>query len=318
MKKKLISVIVPVYNVENYLDDCLSSLSSQSYDNIEIILVNDGSTDNSLSICNKWTKSDFRMKLISQENLGLSAARNTGIDAAHGDYICFVDSDDIVHQDYLSKLYVAIESTVSDISIAKFVRFSEKSDINLQQDVPDHWALFINSKENRPLFLNREIANTEVWNKLYRASLIFELPSPVFPVGKIHEDEYFTPKAFRLAEKAVLVDSELYFYRTRANSITSSFSYRDLDGLDFMFSRLHDIHDNYPRFYVSEALKILNILPAYIRMINKSLTDREKSLAVSRIRQHIKDLPNKKNIFLKASLTGKIKILYLSVKFLKN
>ena len=120
MNKPLISVVVPVYNVEQYLKKCLDSIIKQKYNNLEIIIVNDGSTDNSQKICQEYVKKDKRIKLITQKNQGLSAARNTGIDNAHGKYISFVDSDDYLDLEFINELYNTIIENKSDISACDF------------------------------------------------------------------------------------------------------------------------------------------------------------------------------------------------------
>lgn len=122
----MISIIVPVYNVEKYLDRCVQSILIQSFKRFELILVNDGSTDNSFEICQKYRKKDSRVILISQENKGLSAARNTGLNNAHGDYICFIDSDDFIEKDYLKLLLNNLKSNNADISICEYFSSNEK------------------------------------------------------------------------------------------------------------------------------------------------------------------------------------------------
>ena len=119
-KNPVISIIVPVYNVEKYLDRCIQSILVQSFKKFELVLINDGSTDNSLKICQKYREEDNRIVLISQPNKGLSAARNTGLENIHGEYVCFIDSDDFVEKNYLRSLYNNLEKNKADISICEY------------------------------------------------------------------------------------------------------------------------------------------------------------------------------------------------------
>ena len=122
----LVTIVVPMYNVEKYIEKCINSLLNQTYQNIEIIIINDGTKDNSLAIAERKAKEDRRIKIISQPNQGLSAARNTGIDNASGDYICFVDSDDFIHTDYVKLLLECILENDVDISVCNFFYIDEQ------------------------------------------------------------------------------------------------------------------------------------------------------------------------------------------------
>lgn len=229
MKKPLISVIVPVYNVEKYLEICLDSILCQTYHNIEIILVNDGSTDNSRAICEKYVEKDNRVRLINQKNKGLSGARNTGINHANGDYIAFVDSDDKILNNMYEVLFNNIKKTNADISICDFMKVK---DLTLKQnvDLTENLVLQIyNTDEIVSKFLR--VNSTEqffsVWNRLYRAELFDNIE---FTEGIINEDVDFSYKIF-LKSKFICVSNEkLYCYNIGNNSITrNKLSPKDLD-----------------------------------------------------------------------------------------
>lgn len=220
---ELISVIVPVYNVEKFFDACIKSILSQSYSNIEIILVDDGSTDSSGALCNEYAKSDSRIRVIHQKNQGLSGARNTGMSVAKGDYFCFVDSDDGMHRDFIKILYNCLKENESDIAVCNYVKFS--GDMPADNDlVTDTYAVWSDIEAINEMCITGRLIPV-VWNKIYKREL-FENIS--FPVGKIHEDEFVTPQIIAKITSLPICDAELYYYRQRDDSITGSKNRRDI------------------------------------------------------------------------------------------
>lgn len=228
VKEELVSVIVPVYNVEKYLSQCLDSIIHQTYKNLEIILVNDGSTDGSGKICDDYAAKDGRIKVIHQENGGLSDARNKGLDLMTGQFVTFVDSDDYLENNCIHTLYTYACTCKTDISIGKFVEFEE----NTSQ------FLFHNhlNNGNKIEFLTGDqclerhhkyflAIFVTAWAKLYRTSL-FNDSNPCksirYPLGVLHEDQYTTHKLFFKSNKIVFVNDYLYVYRVRKNSITNT------------------------------------------------------------------------------------------------
>lgn len=207
-----ISVIVPVYNVENFVEDCLKSLINQTFKDIEIICINDGSTDKSLSILNKYAEQDSRVKVFSQENSGLSKTRNVGIDLAKGKYVAFVDSDDWVDVDFLEKLHSAVEKEGADIAAASIIRYRTNS-----QKYRVHYV-----KEEVYTELSEKINACSipkccyVWNKLYRTTV---LKSKKFKEGVYFEDMLWMPEIVKKANKLVTVPDVVYYYRVNKNSI---------------------------------------------------------------------------------------------------
>lgn len=214
--EKLISVIVPVFNVENFIDVCISSLIKQSYSNIEIILVDDGSTDESGLHCDKWAEVDKRIKVFHQANGGLSAARNTGLNHASGDYICFVDSDDFVMEDYVKCMLQAIEETdaelaLCDVTTSKWPALAKPITSNRILDAAECRAWLDN-------LISREYVLMVVsWNKLYKKELFADNR---FEEGKLHEDEFMINKLVFNINKMVFVPLEEYVYRANASGIT--------------------------------------------------------------------------------------------------
>lgn len=208
----LISVIVPVYNVEQYLPRCLDSLIRQTYTNIEIIVVNDGSTDGSLAICREYAEKDKRIKVIDQQNKGLSGARNTGLKHYIGDYVSFVDSDDWVHRDMLLFMYNSIMNNNSDMSVCGSVKISEMSvdDINYNETA----GFIYNQDEMMTLFLNGTY--TACWSRLFKKEIINGIE---FPEGLNCEDYIFMFHAICNLTKVSGFSHPMYYYYIRDNSI---------------------------------------------------------------------------------------------------
>ena len=221
---KKISVIIPVYNVEKYLEDCLESVIKQNYKNLEIILINDGSLDNSLKICEKYKKKDDRIIIINKKNEGVSSARNTGLKIAKGEYISFIDSDDfLLDKNVYSEMICLIEEEKVDLvhcdalyyysDIKNYPVNNLKSILGILK-VMNSEDLFLISLKNNILYApvcfnlyNKELLDK---NKIY------------FREGIYHEDEEFTPRVLLTAEKVAIYKKEFYGYRQRENSIMTS------------------------------------------------------------------------------------------------
>ena len=179
----MISVIVPVYNVEKYLEECLESIQNQTYTDIEVILVNDGSTDNSEVICEKYCEQDKRFKLINQKNQGQSSARNVGVEASTGEFIAFVDSDDIIKINYLEEL---MQYMTEDIDIVESNFTVSKKDFFIETSKETMILFEGNSQEAVKIFPNHVLSVNPV-TKLYRRSIVEAVP---YLEGLIFEDIY--------------------------------------------------------------------------------------------------------------------------------
>lgn len=212
----LISVIVPVYNVEKYLSQCIKSILNQTYTNLELILVDDGSTDNSGKICDEFSSFDNRVRVIHKINGGLSSARNVGIESAGGDYYSFIDSDDYVENTFLECLYKKIVQENADICECSFFRLRRNRMI--KERLFDYEILDPETAVRRLLATPYE-SFIVIWNKLYRKELFDKIR---FPEGKLHEDEYTTYKLIYESNKIVYVNMNLYIYRVRDDSIMNS------------------------------------------------------------------------------------------------
>ncbi len=215
----LVSVIVPVYNVEKYLCKCVDSLLSQRYGNIEIILVDDGSPDNCGAMCDSFAERDGRIKVIHKENGGLSDARNAGLSTTSGDFITFVDSDDFVSESYIEKLLLPFENGEVDISICGIRAFSLDSSGNEvfspAKPEKEENMLFDADRALEKMF-RQVLFDTEAWAKMYRASL---LEGFMFPFGLYNEDLDSIYKLFLKADKVSFNREKLYYYLQRNDSI---------------------------------------------------------------------------------------------------
>ena len=215
-----ITVIVLVYNVENYLDKCLDSLVNQTYKNLEIIVINDGSTDNSGIICQEYAQKDNRIVYIEKENGGQSEARNMGLDRITGSYVTFVDSDDWVELNYVENLYKKITEYQADIAVGNYYSFNEAEGMyyfhifgdSYYEKVYDNVSIFENLYESQEM---KSFALISVWGKLYKANLVNHLR---FDIGKLGEDGYLNQKIYLLAEKTIYLNKGLYAYRQREGS----------------------------------------------------------------------------------------------------
>ena len=223
----LITLIVPIYMVETYLDRCITSLVTQTYKNLEIILVDDGSKDNCPALCDEWAKKDERIRVIHRENGGLSAARNSGIDAANGEYLAFVDSDDFVSEEFIETLYQACKQTGSQIAQCRYEYVDGDKMTKDKEEVTEPMEVYSGREMIKGMSWRDGAYNVVAWNKLYHKS-VFE--GVRYPEGRIHEDEATTHKLFYQAEQVAFVYRFLYGYYTGGTSITrDKFSKKRLD-----------------------------------------------------------------------------------------
>ena len=235
---KKVSIVVPVYNVEKYLGVCLDSIINQTYSNLEIILVNDGSTDNSGKICNEYAKNDKRIKLINRENGGLSAARNTGIDSASGEYLFFIDSDDSMDIHTIEMLVNAAEKSGSKIAAGSFENVYSKDHSLGPKPYGTPYTVL-----KRDSFFLQDITN-HAWGKLYSAD-IFIKKNIRYPEGRNYEDIPTTFKAFLEVESFAYVDYPFYKYYIRQSSISQTFSKKNFEDMLWAYFYV----DNYLKKY---------------------------------------------------------------------
>lgn len=254
--QELISVIVPVYNVEKYLKKCIKSIMSQSYTNLEIILINDGSTDNSGKICDELKDRDKRIKVIHKSNGGLSDARNAGLKIANGKYIGFVDSDDYIAEDMFETLYNINKKYNSDISIVSFYEIYKDKVIGVRDSKKLQELTKIDAMKE--LLIDTNI-QSYAWNKLFRRELFEGLE---FPTNKNFEDIATTLLLFEKANKVVLLEKPKYYYVRRDDSIVGVRNYKTYkDYLDVIYDKYKYLDGKY------EELDLYNAYNFVINMI---------------------------------------------------
>lgn len=221
--EELISVVVPVYKVEKYIDKCINSIINQTYKNLEIILVDDGSPDNCGNICDEYAKKDNRINVIHKENGGLSDARNVGIEASKGKYITFIDSDDYISDNYINFLYKLIVEYKADISIGKHYVLYNNTEINTATGKKYE----LEPKQALEMMLYGDDLDVSAWAKLYKKEL-FE--SVRYPKGRLFEDAATTYKLIDLSKKIIFSSEPIYYYVMRSDSISNkSFNDKKMD-----------------------------------------------------------------------------------------
>ena len=252
----LISVVIPVYNVEKYLRECIDSVLNQTYKNIEVILVDDGSTDSSGKICDSYQKLDSRVQVIHQKNQGLSGARNTGIDIMKGEYVTLIDSDDFVKNDYIRYLYDLIEKTGAMLSVCQPVLFrNDIENIRAGQIFDESFYVLDGSYNCMKDFLQNGNIGTVAWGKLYKRSLFNTIR---YPEGKYHEDVFTTYLLIDACQSIVVGNQEKYCYRQRQGSILhSSFSKKHLDIIEGKIEIYKYIEGKYPNLKTSAEQGII-------------------------------------------------------------
>lgn len=267
--EELISVIVPVYNVEKYIEECINSILCQTYQNFELILVDDGSKDRSGEICDEYANKDERIIVIHKENEGLSKTRNKGIEIAKGEYISFIDSDDYVEKDFLEVLYKLIKENNALVAQCGYVTTGE----NRQED--NSIQIYTGKQMIVDIYTILWIPNTVVWNKLYKTELV---KNNKFKESKIHEDEFFSWKIFYKVDKVPVTKRQLYNYRKVEQSITNKkYSIERLSYIEALEERLECFKkDGDSQLYdVTLGGYVIALMDNYIQC-KKNITDSEK------------------------------------------
>ena len=245
----LVSVIIPVYKVEPYLRECVDSVLSQTYTNIEIILVDDGSSDGCPAICDEYAAKDSRVRVIHKENGGLSDARNAGMKIASAEWWTFVDSDDVIHPQMIEMLMKLLLADDLKISAGGFTYFSEVAELRFSE---------YHTGKVQKLRLKDYICTDlwmTAWGKIYNRSLFSDIE---YPKGRLHEDEFVTYKLIYKANEIAVLPIPLYMYRQRGNSIMSNYSEKHLsDAFDALSERMAFFKDD-GELYNTAILQMLD------------------------------------------------------------
>lgn len=321
MKNK-VSIIIPVYNAEKYLSGCLDSIINQTYKNLEIILVNDGSTDNSLDICNKYKKIDNRIIVLNQKNSGVSKARNKGVLKATGKYVSFVDSDDSVDKNFILKMINCIEENECELSVCNYRR-GEKDD-----DKSEEIMLYSKNEAFYNLINNNNFAGY-IWNKLYLRDILIGISSEPFDCT-IHvcEDFLLNCKYILKSNKVCYINKKLYIYNVNDSSVTGNKNVLNSKKLTMVdaYKKIIEIYekDSYENvdYVIYNYLKILLYIKYTAKKANISVNyDKEISLIWIKLTKSKKiSLTKKICLFLRVkfpNLTGNLKSIFNYVRVRK-
>lgn len=314
--KELISIIVPVYNVENYIEECIKSIINQTYKNIEIIVINDGSTDRSGIICSIYADKDKRIKLINTKNNGVAKARNIGIKSATGKYITFVDSDDYVSEKYIEILYNILKKTESQISQCGAIKINSKNQVIKKLNYRKGEV-----KTGKEMLMDYNsmhiIENAILWNKMYEKKLFDEI---LFPDGRIHEDEFVTYKIIYKAKKVAIVNNELYVYRKRKNSIMEQkYNLRRLDKIIALEEKKEFFKSkNENELYLISLKQYLEELRVSYIKVKKHISNNKEICndILKRYKPAYKEYIHTKNTTIKSKIVATM--FYLLPKFFYN
>ena len=319
----MISIVVPVYNMEKHLDCCMDSLINQTYQNTEIIIVDDGSTDESSIMCDNYGNNSTNIKVIHKKNGGLSSARNAGISAARGAYIGFVDSDDYVHPKMYERLLAEIAETGADIAVCQFKYVNEKNDDYIDKNEGKRICTNSPKESLRNLMNCNQMVNSGIMcDKLFDIKLFENLR---FPEGRYHEDEFIIHHLFGKATRITYISDVLYYYRMREGSITSRYSLKNADMLLAHEDRLEYYKENYPELINEEVEWYLNLLDYnYFKMLRYHFKEKESRRKIIEVAKNVleeskqceyisKDIYNKYKLFVKAPLIYKISLKIKSI-----
>ena len=291
----LVSVIVPVYNVAPFIRESINSVINQTYKKLEIVIVDDGSTDESSYICDEFANVDNRVKVIHQKNKGLGGARNTGLKAAHGDAFAFLDSDDKYSLSFIERLVTTMNQEDSDIVMCKYSLFESSSNIQTNQlsFKPSISQGLYTKKEALSSLVYGDI-NTSVWNKLYRKRVWDNIH---FPEGYLYEDRDIIFRVFNNCVKVSVIDDCLYQYRDRRlDSITNNYSEKNIrDWLlanshfeDFVISNTPDLF-NVNHIYIIKQIKLNRMINDYVWLYRRINSSNSKNL-IEDLKNQIKEL----------------------------
>lgn len=298
-RNEKISIIIPVYNVEQYIDRCLSSVISQTYRNIEIIVVIDGSKDGSEEICEKYAKNDKRIKIIKQENKGLSAARNNGLEHASGQYVMFVDSDDYVDENFCLTPYQKLIETGSDIVMFDYMiyyRYKTRkrliSDTEFTVEAPDILKLNL-----------EKVIREAIWNKIYKIEMFDNVR---FPEGEIYEDYGTTYLILENCRKLTFIKQYLYHYLIRRQSlshndrlITGEAYFKQVSKkYRYLMSKYPDLKEYCAKLYFSAVLQYCNRISTTFGNKEKLVEFRQEAVDLNEKYKFYLDFDEKVNFFL--------------------
>lgn len=302
----MISVIVPVYNVEKYLERCVKSIVAQTYKDLEILLIDDGSTDKSGKMCNDFQQTDSRIKAFHKQNGGLSDARNYGIEHSAGEFISFVDSDDYIDEKMLETLHRLITENDADLAVCSAMDVFEGKEVTQVKEIKE----FNLNKVESYKYMLRGDGIPSACNKLYKRQTVGDVR---FPVGKLYEDGFFTPQILKKVEKTAVTSKPMYYYFRRADSITTKpFRKGDLDVIEAYDKCVKQVKELCPEALPYAEFRYRN---AYFNVLDKMLM-RDDCKEIPEYKQVVKYLKKHTVQIVKDPGFGKMrKIAAVALKF---
>ena len=323
----IVTIIIPVYNVEKYLCQCLESVINQSYCNLEILIVDDGSTDGSGAICDEYANKDKRITVYHTENGGLSAARNYAIDRAHGEYLAFLDSDDWLRDDAIQRFLDTAIATGADIVACRF--YQEYVNESGESSGPKRQFVVEGDEILRIVTIDRAVSN-DVWNKFYRANLFNSIR---YPEGRLFEDYATTYKLLQVSTRLSYIPDCLIHYRNRENSISNAHAMNNLVDYWWVFHQrfetMSSISDEYYRVTLSDCIGAVSRMWRWYAGCSKEEKKRgtmvldEMQSFVEKHREEIKTGSYSRHIKLACQYTKSqnsilLKLLYLTNKLYRS
>lgn len=302
----MISVIVPVYNVEKYLERCVKSIVAQTYKDLEILLIDDGSTDKSGKMCDDFQQTDSRIKAFHKQNGGLSDARNYGIEHSAGEFISFVDSDDYIDEKMLETLHRLITENDADLAVCSAMDVFEGKEVTQVKEIKE----FNLNKVESYKYMLRGDGIPSACNKLYKRQTVGNVR---FPVGKLYEDGFFTPQILKRVEKTAVTSKPMYYYFRRADSITTKpFRKGDLDVIEAYDKCVKQVKELCPEALPYAEFRYRN---AYFNVLDKMLM-RDDCKEIPEYKQVVKYLKKHTAQIVKDPGFGKMrKIAAVALKF---
>lgn len=302
----MISVIVPVYNVEKYLERCVKSIAAQTYNDLEILLIDDGSTDKSGKMCDDFQQTDSRIKVFHKQNGGLSDARNYGIEHSAGEFISFVDSDDYIDEKMLETLHRLITENDADLAVCSAMDVFEGKEVTQVKEIKE----FNLNKVESYKYMLRGDGIPSACNKLYKRQTVGNVR---FPVGKLYEDGFFTPQILKRVEKTAVTSKPMYYYFRRADSITTKpFRKGDLDVIEAYDKCVKQVKELCPEALPYAEFRYRN---AYFNVLDKMLM-RDDCKEIPEYKQVVKYLKKHTVQIVKDPGFGKMrKIAAVALKF---
>lgn len=299
-----VSVIVPIYKVEKYLDRCVNSIINQTCQNLEIILVDDGSPDNCPKLCEDYAKQYSRIKVVHKENGGLSSARNAGLDVMTGDFVTFVDSDDILDLSFIEKCLEVLKNENAQIVSCKALRFSNEEDIELAKKNNGSIEVYTKKHALKNTFLRPcDYEFYVAWGKLYKSKIFENLR---FTNGVLHEDEYICHYLFDKCEKFAVLNENLYYYYVNAESITGvGYRLKRTDYLRALIDRADFFKEKYPAllhdfstYLIYRCIDLYFEIPSDFK--DKRIAQKETIKLYKRSKKYLKGVksPSKKRFFI--------------------